>query len=264
MNEQAIQPLLQLSRALTWGASALLLYGVGSWLLAQPLFALHKVDVVAPVAHVTEAQVKLVTDRHVRGNFFSVDLEHLQSAFEKLPWVREARVARRWPDTLVVTFSEHVPLARWNDAALLNQQGEVFAAALDAKLPHLRGPENSSGEVTQAYDAYQKQWATVGRSIDELQLSPRRAWRLRLDDGTEIMLGREDVATRLTRFIQLYPKLVADPLQAPTYADLRYADGFALRLPHPSVALNAAHSPAGSAAPSAVRPAAGTPPLIKS
>ena len=231
MSDQAIHPLQQLTRGLTWLASGLLLYGVVSWVLAQPIFALRSVDVAAPVVHVTQAQVKLVTDRHVRGNFFSVDLEQLRSAFEKLPWVREARVARRWPDTLVVSFSEHVPLARWNDAALLNQQGEVFAAAFDAPLPRLRGPENSNGEVAHTYRAYQQQLTTVSRKIDELQLSPRRAWRLRLDDGTEIMLGRTEPAARLARFIALYPKLFANPAQAPVYVDLRYADGFAVRMP---------------------------------
>jgi len=231
MIDQPIHPLQQLTRGLIWLASGLLLYGVVSWILAQPIFALRSVEVAAPVVHVTQAQVKLVTDRHVRGNFFSVDLEQLRSSFEKLPWVREARVARRWPDTLVVSFSEHVPLARWNDAALLNQQGEVFAAALDAPLPHLSGPENSNGEVAQTYRAYQKQFATVGRMVNELQLSPRRAWRLRLDDGTEIMLGRTHAADRLARFIALYPKLFANPAQAPIYVDLRYADGFAVRMP---------------------------------
>ena len=231
MSDQAIHPLQQLSRGLTWLASGLLLYGVVSWALAQPIFALRSVEVAAPVTHVTQAQVKLVTDRHVLGNFFSVDLEQLRSAFEKLPWVREARVARRWPDTLVVSFSEHVPLARWNDAALLNQQGEVFAAALDAPLPQLRGPENSNGEVAQTYRAYQQQLAPVGRKIDELELSPRRAWRLRLVGGTEIMLGRTDPAARLARFIALYPKLFANPAQAPVYVDLRYADGVAVRMP---------------------------------
>ena len=264
MSEQTTQPIHQLSRALTWAASALLLYGVGSWLLAQPIFALHKVDIIAPVTHVTPAQVRLVTDRHVRGNFFSVNLEQLRGAFEKLPWVREARITRRWPDTLVVAFSEHVPLARWNDAALLNQQGEVFAAALDANLPHLNGPENSNGEVAQAYLAYQKQLASVGRSISELQLSPRRAWRMRLDDGTEIMVGRSDATARLTRFIQLYPKLFADPLQAPTHVDLRYADGLALRLPVESAASKAAHIRAKTELPRTPSPAADSPPLIKS
>ena len=231
MSEQVIQSLHQLSRALVWIAGALLAYGLGSWLLAQPFFALRKVEVAAPVAHVTAAQVKLVTDRHVRGNYFTVDLEQLQHAFEKLPWVREARVTRRWPDTLVVSFTEHVPLARWNDAALVNRQGEVFAAALDAPLAQLSGPLHSSGEVTRAYLAYQQLLARVGRKVAELELSPRRAWRLRLDDATEIMLGRTDASERLARYIQFYPRLVAEPQGAPAYVDLRYADGFAVRLP---------------------------------
>lgn len=231
MSDQAIHPTQQLSRALYWFSGALLLYGFGSWLLAQPIFALRTVEVAAPVQHVTQAQVKLVTDRHVRGNFFTVDLDQLRSAFEKLPWVREARVARRWPDTLVVSFSEHVPLARWNEAELLNQQGEVFAAAFDAPLPHLRGPENSQSEVARTYLAYQQQLARVGRKIETLQLSPSRAWRLKLDGGTELMLGRADSAIRMARFIALYPKLFANPAQAPLYVDLRYPDGVAVRMP---------------------------------
>lgn len=231
MSDQPIHPLQQLTRGLTWLASGLLLYGVVSWVLAQPIFALRSVEVRAPVVHVTQAQVQLVTDRHVKGNFFSVDLEQLRRAFEKLPWVREARVGRQWPDKLVVAFSEHVPLARWNDAELLNQQGEVFVAAVDAKLPQLRGPENSHGEVAKTYLIYRQQLAVVGRSIEELTLSPRRAWRMRLDGGTEIMLGRTEPAARLARFVALYPKLFANAAQAPSYVDLRYPDGVAVRLP---------------------------------
>ena len=233
MSEQAIQSLQQLSRALVWIAGALLAYGLGSWLLAQPFFALRHVEVAAPVAHVTAAQVKLVTDRHVRGNYFTVDLAQLQHAFEKLPWVREARVTRRWPDALVVSFAEHVPLARWNDAALVNQQGEVFAAALDAPLPQLAGPLHSSGEVTRAYLAHQQQLAKIGRSVAELKLSPRRAWQVRLDNGMTLEIGREQVAARIARFLTAYAQTLA-PLglgRRADYVDLRYANGFAVRVP---------------------------------
>jgi len=208
-----------------------LLYAGVAYAVRLPAFSINAVRVVTPLAHVTREQIEEIVRGEVRGTLFTLQLGAARAAFEKLPWVREARVARRWPDTLVVSFSEHVPLARWNDAALLNQQGEVFAAALDAPLPHLSGPENSNGEVAQTYRAYQQQLATVGRKIGELQLSPRRAWRLRLDDGTEIMLGRTHAADRLARFIALYPKLFADPAQAPVYVDLRYADGFAVRMP---------------------------------
>ena len=49
--------------------------------------------------------------------------------------VREAALGARgdacgasWPDRLEVDVEEHVALARWNDAALVNTHGEVFAA----------------------------------------------------------------------------------------------------------------------------------------
>ncbi|MDZ7585113.1 MAG: FtsQ-type POTRA domain-containing protein, partial [Thiobacillus sp.] len=181
--ELAAHPLSQVARVLTWGALGLLGYGAASWVVAQPWFALRSIEVKTPVAHVTEAQIRLVAERQVRGTFFTVDLEGVRNSLEKLPWVREARVERRWPDTLVVSLTEHVPLARWNDNALINEAGEVFVAAASTHLPRLSGPEDSSAEVVAAYRRHQAALAPLGMTIDELRLSPRRAWRLRLANG---------------------------------------------------------------------------------
>jgi cell division protein FtsQ len=227
---EPVAPIQQLTRALYWLAAALFAYGVGAWLLSLPVFGLHHVRLQTPVAHVTQAQVELVARRYVRGNFFTVHLERVKDAFEKLPWVREARVSRRWPDTLDVVLIEHVPLARWNEAALVNQGGEVFTAAYDADLPRFVGPDGTSYQVTAAYQRYRQQVARIGRDIRVLQLSPRRAWRMTLDDGTEITLGREAVDERLARFVAVYPKRFAAPNDPPAHVDLRYADGFAVRL----------------------------------
>lgn len=228
-------PLCQVARALTWGALGLLAYGVIAWVVAQPAFALKTLEVATPVAHVTEAQIRLVAERRVRGTFFTVDLEQVRDSLEKLPWVREARVERRWPDTLRVTLIEHEPLARWNDHALINTAGEVFVAAYDERLPRLSGPDDSSAEVFAAYRRYQAALAPLGMTIGELSLSPRRAWRMRLDNGLLLALGREAVDARLARFVALYPRLFAErdgvaPMQ-PLAVDLRYPDGMALRMP---------------------------------
>jgi len=214
---------------------------------AQPWFALRTIEVKTPVAHVTEAQIRLVAERQVRGTFFTVDLEGVRNSLEKLPWVREARVERRWPDTLVVSLTEHVPLARWNDNALVNETGEVFVAAVAQRLPRLSGPEDGSAEVVAAYRRHQAALAPLGMTIDELRLSPRRAWRLRLDNGMTLALGREQTDARLARFVALYPRLFgaqpATPVAAaapgvaptapitPVTVDLRYPDGFAVRMP---------------------------------
>ncbi len=248
--ELAAHPLCQLARALTWGAFGLLAYGAISWTAAQPWFALRNIEVKTPTAHVTEAQIRLVAERRVRGTFFTVDLERVRTSLEKLPWVREARVERRWPDTLVVSLSEHVPMARWNDNALLSTSGDVFVAALNQSLPKLAGPADSSDEVATAYRRYQTTLAPLGMAISELRLSPRQAWRIRLDNGMQIALGRGQADARLARFVALYPRLFADQaganpdLQhaaassepavavAPVTVDLRYSDGFAVRMPN--------------------------------
>lgn len=249
--ELAAHPLSQLARVLTWAALGLLAYGAINWVAAQPWFALHAIEVKTPMAHVTEAQIRLVAERRVRGTFFTVDLESVRNSLEKLPWVREARVERRWPDTLVVSLVEHVPLARWNDTALVSEAGEVFVAALNQPLPRLFGPEDSSTEVVTAYRTYQAALIPLGMTIDELRLSPRRAWRMRLDNGMQIALGREQANVRLVRFVALYPDLFAAPVAAnaaaasnaaeppveiappvhPVTVDLRYPDGFAVRMP---------------------------------
>ena len=240
--ELAAHPLTQVARVLTWGALGLLAYGGASWVMAQPWFALRNIEVKTPVAHVTEAQIRLVAERQVRGTFFTVDLENVRNSMDKLPWVREARVERRWPDTLVVSLTEHVPLARWNDNALVNEAGEVFVAAADTRLPRLSGPEDSSDEVVAAYRRHHAALAPLGMAIDELRLSPRRAWRLKLDNGMTLALGREQTDARLTRFVALYPRLfgaqaavsadapAAAPM-TPVTVDLRYPDGFAVRMP---------------------------------
>lgn len=233
-------PLCQVARVLTWGALGLLAYGATSWLAAQPWFALHAIEVKTPVTHVTEAQIQLVAEREVRGTFFTVDLEHVRNSLEKLPWVREARVERRWPDTLVVSLTEHVPMARWNDNALVNDAGDVFVAAVDQRLPRLSGPEDSSSEVVEAYRRHQAALAPLGMTVSELRLSPRRAWRIRLENGMTLALGREQTDARLARFVEQYPKLFGTQPAAdgeivaaipPVSVDLRYPDGFAVRMP---------------------------------
>jgi cell division protein FtsQ len=248
--ELASHPLAQVARVLTWGALGLLAYGAVSWLVAQPWFALRTIEVKTPMAHVTEAQVRLVAERKVRGTFFTVDLERVRESLEKLPWVREARVERRWPDTLVVALTEHVPLARWNDNALVSETGEVFIAALGQPLPRLFGPDDSSYEVVDAYRRHQAALAPLGMSISELRLTPRRSWRIRLDNGMQLALGRLQPDERLARFVALYPRLFSAQAAGPTptgtavkgavaaapvtpvTVDLRYSDGFAIRMPN--------------------------------
>lgn len=222
-------PADRLVNALYLGAGALLAYAFLSWVVSLPVFALHRIEVRGELRHIQEPSIQLIAARGIRGNFFTVDLGEVRAAFEKLPWVREARVSRYWPDTLIVELAEHTPLARWNDNALLSTEGIVFNASTTVRLPSLHGFEGSGEEVAEAYRRFSATLAPAGQQIHELSFSARRAWRLKTEQGLEIALGRGEPDIRLQRFARLYGRIVERLGAAPAYVDLRYADGFAVR-----------------------------------
>lgn len=222
-------PVDRLANAVYLGAAALLAYALFSWLLSLPVFALHRVEVRGDLRQVDEASIRLITSRRIRGNFFTVDLDEVRDSFEKLPWVREARVSRFWPDTLRVELVEHVPLARWNGKSLLSVEGVVIDARAQSGLPSLNGFEGSGEEVADSYRRFSQTLAPLGMHIRELSLSERRAWRLKTEEGLELAIGRVEPEARLARFSELYGRTVEMLGAPPAYVDLRYADGFAVR-----------------------------------
>lgn len=208
-------------------------YGSVLYVVRLPAFPLREVRVNGELAHVTLEQVEIIVGREIRGNFFTLDLAQARAAFEKLPWVRKVNNARRqWPDRLEVTIEEHVPLARWGSAALVNTHGEVFTAAYDdAPVPLFIGPPGSSKEIALRYGHFQRGLAAIGQAPVQVRVSPRRAWQVRLDSGLTLELGREHIESRFNRFIAVYDRTVNRLQRKLDYVDLRYPNGFAVRIP---------------------------------
>ena len=212
-------------------AAVLIAYGA-VWLVVRlPVFALREVHVIGDARHITRAQVEALVENELKGTFFTLNLSLARRAFEKLPWVREVNLRRRWPARLEVNVIEHVPLARWGSHALVNMQGEVFQAAYDGKLPTFAGPPGTSKEIAIQYEFFRRNLAALGTVPMHVQLSPRRAWLVKLDGGPTLELGREEVEARLGRYIEVYERTVGALRRRIDYVDLRYANGFAVRIP---------------------------------
>ncbi len=207
------------------------LYAGVAYAARLPVFSINVVRVVTPMTHVTRAQVEEIVRREVHGTFFTLQLGSARAAFEKLPWVRSADVRRQWPGVLDVALTEHLPLARWGKDALVNVHGEVFEAAFDGVLPVFNGPAGSAKEMAIQHDLFRRSLATIEKTPGEINVSPRRAWQIRLDDGMTLDLGREQVEARLQRFVATYPRTIARMTSPVDHVDLRYANGFAARVP---------------------------------
>jgi cell division protein FtsQ len=218
-------------------ATAFVLVGYAALHIAMrlPVFPLREVRVTHALGHVTAAQIEATVAREVNGNFFTLDLERARAGFEKLPWVRNVNVRRQWPDRLDVSLEEHVPLGRWRADALVNTYGELFGGAFDGtpahELPLFVGPPGSEKEIAIQYAYFSRSLATLGLTPVQVQVSPRRAWQVRLSSGTTLQLGREHVEARLDRFVAAYARTVGLLQRRLNYVDLRYPNGFAVGIP---------------------------------
>jgi cell division protein FtsQ len=223
--------LLRAAAGFVVGFAALALVAGGTWWLSHSAyFRLRSIELCSILQHAPREQIEAVMARHAGGNFFAAPIDELRAALERLPWVRKAGVRRVWPDRLEVTIEEHVALARWGADALVNAYGERFNGAAEAELPLLSGPPGSEAEVTRRYLRFAELVRPLASPIERVSLSARHAWQVRLANGVELKLGRDGDAAerRLARFIDAYG--ARSPAAAGAQIDLRYPNGFALRL----------------------------------
>ncbi|HEX7053655.1 MAG TPA: cell division protein FtsQ/DivIB [Burkholderiales bacterium] len=200
--------------------------------LRSPLFPVRSVTVLTPLERAPREAVARALARSIDGNFFGLRIGKLRRALEQVPWVRRAEVRRVWPDRLEVRLEEHVALARWAGGGAVNTYGERFAGAASAELPLFVGPEGSEAEIAARYPRFARLLEPLGSPLERVVLTPRYAWQLRLANGLNLMLGRDaDLAEqRLARFVSLYPRTLGRMPGRHEYVDLRYTNGFAVRV----------------------------------
>jgi len=138
-----------------------------------------------------------------------VDLDYTRERLLRFGWVKEARVSRRLPDTLVVDIVERRPAAIWQHnrrLALIDAEGVVLEPVkLDAMpdLPLVIGPaaNQHADELARLTDA--------APSLKPMMAGATwvggRRWDLRFQSGEVLALpeGEESAKRALTRFARM-------------------------------------------------------------
>ncbi|MGD9000020.1 MAG: cell division protein FtsQ/DivIB [Granulosicoccaceae bacterium] len=214
-------------------AVVLLAIGWGLQRLYDPqTLPLSSVQIRGEFKKVSEQVLREAVQPGALKGFFTTDVEAVRERVRALPWVEDVAVRRVWPDRLSLTVIEQQAVARWNGQGLLNARGEVFtpaAASYPQDLPLLEGPEGSNVVVLEQYLAIQDMLAGLARKPVHVLQDARRAWRVELDNGLRIALGREQSLQRLQRFTRVYAQLFRQRADEIDYIDLRYTNGLAVR-----------------------------------
>ena len=229
------------------GSAALVVAAV-LWSAHLPWFPIREVAVMNPLRETHRADLEVALAGRLRGNFFSIGLDDLRQSLEQLPWVRHAAVRRQWPSRIEVSIEEHIPAAFWGQVSgreakpdptqLVNTYGEFFAATISVPppypMPMLAGPPDLAPELLGYYQQAEDILKPLGRLPAVVAISPRLAVQVRLDNGMVIELGRQrpdaPISDRLQRFVDFYPSVANVGKAPPSVVDMRYPNGFALRL----------------------------------
>ena len=212
------------------------------WAARLPAFAVKAIRIEGEVNRNSESTIRANAVHRLAGSFLTLDLQKTRAAFEAVPWVRQAVVRRVWPMRLAVQLEEHRPLALWAAAdgndRLVNSFGEVFEANIgdveDDSLPSLAGPDGSAPQMLALLQHLGPALVPLNAgNIDRLLLSARGSWRATMEKGAVIELGRgseAEVIARAERFVATMPRVEAQYQRRLVSADLRHAEGFAVRL----------------------------------
>ncbi len=208
---------------------------LNGWVGAER-WPLSRLRVTGQFERVQDEQLRAAVAPYARAGYFAVKLEDAQRAVEQLPWVESASVGKKWPDVLEVSVVEHVPFAHWGEDRMLSERGRLFprpAELAGARLPHLDGPDARASDVVEVYNESLALFVPLGYRVTHVAMDARGSWSLTLDNGTEVVVGRDDARGRLQRFVRVLPQLLVRQARPLERADLRYTNGFTLQWGQP-------------------------------
>lgn len=181
--------------------------------------------------YLSQDEIKKTVLPLVQDGFLSTDMQAVHNAVAKLPWVKDVSVKRVWPDAIDIRVSEKTAYARWGDNSLITEEAVIFSPRnVDQflMLPKVSGPERQEKKVLEIMKGLMTALEDQSMVLTEFEINNRGSWKIRLANGMEIMLGREDQLNKLQRFFRTLPVLGKEQVGAIAIADLRYPNGYAV------------------------------------
>lgn len=224
------------AKQFTWISLFVLLSACAVWgwteLQKPTTFPIATIKITSSYAHITREALQRTIEPYVNTGFFAVSFSRLRQQLLERPWVKQVSLSRVWPDTVIIRVQEQQAVARWNQDGLFNSQGDLFfpnTSTILQDLPQLSGPPSESKQIYDTYLQIQQNLDRIGRSIKQMQLTSRHAWRLKLDNQMQIYLGRKNTISRIHNFVTVYNTVFGSQGANASTVDLRYPNGMAVQ-----------------------------------
>jgi cell division protein FtsQ len=179
-----------------------------SRLAARAGFQVAQVKVIG-VERMDEMEVYGIALGEIDRSMLSLDLADLRQRIMSLGYVKDARISRRLPDTLVVDIVERQPAAVWQNGgrlSLIDDTGAVLSAVDERSVPDLPlvvGP--NANRMTAGLDKLMASAPALKPMIAGATWVGNRRWDLRFQSGETLALpeGDAQAAAALVNFARM-------------------------------------------------------------
>lgn len=171
-------------------------------------FKIDRITITGNVPHITSEQLSYIAKNRLRGTFFTLDIDRLQSEFSKIPWVKSVVVTRNFPDTITVYVTEYKAVARFGSEDLISPDGGVFSGADDsAILPIFNGRKEQISQFLEDYKLLQPFLTSESLGLTSLELDSSGLSKLYLSNNLEVVMCDIDIASNVDILRKYFDKI---------------------------------------------------------
>jgi len=210
----------------------LLMAAFMSGMIKSDHWEISNIVVDAEFKRVNSEQIRVTVAAHKQRSFFKLNANQIRDDLMQIPWVSDVSVNKKWPNTLRIRLIEHKAVAVWNDEKLLNSNGDIFEVdSLEdlSSLPHLQNKTSDSKIIWSKYMRFNDIIKNIGFEIIACEISPIGSWNITLSNGINITTGSDYQDAKLVRLTETWEALLNTNESLPSYIDLRYTNGYAVK-----------------------------------
>lgn len=240
-------PQINIKPFLRW-ATRLLVVGVlsvGAYFLWPQLNKpVAEVELLGSLERVDRAELRVQVESAITSGLLTLKLDELDENVEKIDWVYAAEIQKRWPQRLSIHIEEEQPVARWGDLGYLAASGKMVRSQAYEDLIDLPGFHvlvASPRETLDLFYGLNSAMLTNGMGIQELHQSQFGSWSMIMENGSEIVLGKDDLMIRMRRVMKAWQLLTPEMMNELETVDARYPNGIAVKYRKQIVQVNMPH-----------------------
>ncbi len=209
-----------------------MIIGTYQWIRNPKNLTIKSVEVTGDFTILDKKQLEPLIESYAKTNLYLLDVKNLEKEIENNPWVHSAALTHVWPNKLIVKIYEQKPVAHWGKTQMLAENGEIIKASMKKQkgdLPLLYSPNDKGRNMATGFIQIRKMMKGFPIKLVEFKEDARGSWRIKLENGMTLKIGREYQAKRLKRFMVAYDESLNEVLDKISIVDLRYTNGFAVK-----------------------------------